>query len=333
MSGQVVAVILLAALLHAGWNAIVKAGKDAFLTSVLVASGAALISALALPFLPPPDRASWPMMLVTTLIHYVYYGLMTAAYRNGDMSLTYPLMRGSAPLLVALASGPLLGEHLKPLQFAAVAIISGGILSMALAHRRTAPSATSSVALPESGIAPNAESLQTGGAAPNAVATAVGAATATTAGAAALVRAAAIRHRSAVLYALLNAGVIASYTLVDGIGARRSGSPVAYTMWLFVFTAAGLLAWTLLRRRDGFAAYAATHWRVAALGGAGTLGSYALSLWAMTVAPVAAVAALRETAILFAAAIAAFFLREKVSRQRCAAIVLIACGAALMRYA
>lgn len=317
MSGFVVAVILFAALLHAGWNALVKAGKDAFLTSVLVASGAALISLLALPFLPAPDRASWPMMFVTTVIHYIYYGLMTAAYRNGDMSLTYPLMRGSAPLLVALASAPLLGEALTPLQFAAVAIISGGILSMALAHRRTAAAT------------PDAHAMSEGGAAPGA---AVSTPAATIPGAVPA-RAAAPRHRRAVLYALLNAGVIASYTLVDGIGARRSGSPVAYTMWLFVFTAAGLLAWTLLRRRSGFTAYAAKNWRVAALGGAGTLGSYALSLWAMTVAPVAAVAALRETAILFAAAIAVFFLREKVSRQRYIAIALIACGAALMRYA
>ena len=282
--------VLFAALLHAGWNALVKAGKDAFLTSVLVASGAALISALALPLLPAPDRASWPMLFATTLIHYAYFGLMAAAYRNGDMSLAYPLMRGSAPLLVALASGPLLGEHLKPLQFAAVAIISGGILGMALAGRKS-----------EAGSAGNA---------PNAA-----------------------QHRRAVVYALLNACVIACYTLVDGIGARRSGSPVAYTMWLFIFTAAGLLAWTLLRRRREFAAYAATHWRVAALGGAGTLGSYALSLWTMTMAPVAAVAALRETAILFAAAIAVFFLREQISRQRYAGIALIACGAALMRYA
>jgi drug/metabolite transporter (DMT)-like permease len=273
MSGQVVALILLAALLHAGWNALVKAGKDAFLTSVLVASGAAVISLAALPFLPAPAPASWPMLFATTVIHYFYYGLMSAAYRHGDMSLTYPLMRGSAPLLVALASAPLLDEQLTAMQFAA-----------------GAGAAAASTAAPQ-------------------------------------------QHGRAVLYALLNAITIACYTLVDGVGARRSGSPVAYTMWLFVFTAAGLLAWTLLRRRAQLAAYAAAHWRVAALGGAGTLGSYALSLWAMTMAPVAAVAALRETAILFAAAIAVFFLREKISPRRYAAIALIACGAALMRYA
>jgi drug/metabolite transporter (DMT)-like permease len=176
-----------------------------------------------------------------------------------------------------------------------LACISAGIFSMALAHGRREPAAAG----------------------------ASGPATPVTAP----------RHGRAVAYALLNAGIIACYTLVDGVGARRSEAPVAYTMWLFVFTAAGLLAWTLLRRRTEFRAYAAAHWRVAALGGAGTLGAYALSLWAMTQAPVAAVAALRETAILFAAAIAVFFLREKISPRRYAAIALIASGAALMRYA
>ena len=301
MSGTVVAVILLAALLHAGWNALVKAGRDAFLTSVLVASGAALFSLAALPWLPSPDRASWPMLFATVVIHYFYYGLMSAAYRHGDMSLAYPLMRGSAPLLVAIASAPLLGEQLSAMQYAAVACISGGIFSMALARRQPARVAAGAADAASAASAPGGTSQP--------------------------------RHGLAVACALLNAGVIACYTLVDGVGARRSGSPVAYTMWLFVFTAAGLVAWTLLRRRAEFAAYAAAQWRVAALGGAGTLGSYALSLWAMTRAPVAAVAALRETAILFAAAIAVLFLREKISPRRYAAIALIACGAALMRYA
>lgn len=108
---------------------------------------------------------------------------------------------------------------------------------------------------------------------------------------------------------------------------------MAYAMWLFVFTASGLLVWILLRRRAEFARYAVTHWHIVALGEIGTLSSYALSLRAMTMAPVAMVAALRETSILFAAAIALIFLRERISCQRYAAIALIACGAALMRFA
>jgi drug/metabolite transporter (DMT)-like permease len=174
------------------------------------------------------------------------------------MSHAYPLMRGSAPLLVAILSVPLLGEHLSTQQYAAVACICAGIFALWFA----APSATAPDAARGSG--------------------------------------------RATLYALLNALAIAAYTLVDGIGVRKSGAP---------------------------AGYAVRYWRVAALGGIGTLSSYGLALWAMTAAPVAAVAALRETAILFAAAIAALFLHEKIGARRAAAISLIAAGAALMRFA
>jgi hypothetical protein len=73
---------------------------------------------------------------------------------------------------------------------------------------------------------------------------------------------------------------------------RLSGAPAAYTMWIFVLNGAGLLLWTVLRRRAGLLAYARTQWHLAAFGGFGTLASYGLALWAMTQAPVAAIAAL-----------------------------------------
>lgn len=283
MSGLVVAVVLFAALLHASWNAIVKSGKDTFLTTVLVSVGAALISLAILPFVNTPAPASWPWLAASAVAQLAYYSLLAAAYKAGDMSHAYPLMRGSAPLLVALASWPLIGERLAPLQMGAIACISAGILGLYVAARAPATP----------GIAKN-----------------TGRATA---------------------FALGNAGVIASYTLIDGIGVRLSGAPAAYTMWIFVLNGAGLLLWTMLRRRAGLLAYAHTQWRLAALGGFGTLASYGLALWAMTQAPVASIAALRETSILFAIAIAALFLREKISPRRYVAIAVIAAGAILMR--
>jgi drug/metabolite transporter (DMT)-like permease len=293
MPGHVVAVVLLAALLHASWNALVKAGKQPFLTSVLVASGAALISVFVLPFVPAPAAASWPFLAASTVIHFFYFSLLAAAYRHGDMSHAYPLMRGSAPLLVSLLSVPLLGEYLNGQQYAAVACICAGIFGLWFLAPPATPVAAAAAAIPGTSRT---------------------------------------RGRGT-LYALLNALAIAAYTLVDGVGVRKSGAPAAYTMWLFLLSATGLLAWTLLRRPRELTAYAAQYWRVAALGGVGTLASYGLVLWAMTAAPVAAVAALRETAILFAAAIAALFLREKIGTRRGAAISLIAAGAALMRFA
>ena len=283
MSGLVVAVVLFAALLHASWNAIVKAGKDTFLTTVLVSAGAALISLAVLPFVNTPAPASWPYLAASSVAQLAYYSLLAAAYKAGDMSHAYPLMRGSAPLIVALASWPLIGERLSSMQMGAVACISAGIFALYFAARTPA--------MP--GIAQSA-----------------GRATA---------------------FALGNACVIASYTLIDGIGVRLSGAPAAYTMWIFVLNGAGLLLWTALRRPADLLAYAGTQWRLAAFGGFGTLASYGLALWAMTQAPVAAIAALRETSILFAVAIAALFLRERISPRRYLAIALIAAGAVLMR--
>lgn len=283
MSGTVVAVVLFAALLHASWNAIVKSGKDTFLSTVLVSAGAALISLAVLPFVAAPDPASWPYLAASAVAQLAYYSLLAAAYRAGDMSHAYPLMRGSAPLLVALASWPLIGERLSSMQMGAVACICAGIFGLYFASRQPAAAR---------------------------VAKHAGRATA---------------------FALGNACVIASYTLIDGIGVRLSGAPAAYTMWIFVLNGAGLLLWTALRRPADLLAYAGTQWRLAAFGGVGTLASYGLALWAMTQAPVAAIAALRETSILFAIAIAALFLRERISPRRYLAIALIAAGAVLMR--
>jgi drug/metabolite transporter (DMT)-like permease len=284
MSGLVVAVVLFAALLHASWNAIVKSGKDTFLSTVLVSVGAALISLAVLPFVQAPAPASWPYLAASAVAQLAYYSLLAAAYKAGDMSHAYPLMRGSAPLLVALASWPLIGERLSPMQMGAVACICAGILGLYVAAR------TNAIGQPKS----------------------TGRATA---------------------FALGNACVIASYTLIDGIGVRLSGAPAAYTMWIFVLNGTGLLLWTALRRPADLLAYAQTQWRLAAVGGFGTLASYGLALWAMTQAPVAAIAALRETSILFAIAIAALFLRERISPRRYLAIGLIAAGAILMRIA
>ena len=127
--------------------------------------------------------------------------------------------------------------------------------------------------------------------------------------------------------------MIASYTLIDGIGVRQSGAPASYTMWVFVLNAVPLLLWTMVMRRGELWPHFVKRTRLATIGGVGTLGSYGLALWAMTMAPVAAVAALRETSILFAVAISALILNESVGMKRLVAVALIAAGAAVMRLA
>jgi drug/metabolite transporter (DMT)-like permease len=135
-----------------------------------------------------------------------------------------------------------------------------------------------------------------------------------------------------VTFAMVNALVIASYTLVDSFGVRASGSPATYTMWIFVLTGVPLAAWALLRRAD-FLPYARSNWHLGLAGGFGTLISYGLVLWSMTMAPVALVAALRETSILFGTIIAVLVLKEKVTRTRLVAVLIIAAGAAVLKLA
>lgn len=133
-------------------------------------------------------------------------------------------------------------------------------------------------------------------------------------------------------FALLNALVIASYTLVDSVGVRASGASLTYTMWIFVLVGLPLTLYALLRV-PGFAGYARRNWVFGLIGGIGTLGSYGIVLWAMTEAPVPLVAALRETSILFGTAIAAFILRERVTPTRVLAVLIIAAGAAVLKFA
>ena len=136
MSIQVMLLVLLSAFLHASWNAVVKSSSDKFLDIVLVTGGSALLSALVLPFLPVPDPASWPYAAASVVIHVGYFALVGAAYRVGDMSFAYPLMRGTAPVLVTFASGPLIGEYLGVGAWSGVLLISAGVLGMTLAKSR-----------------------------------------------------------------------------------------------------------------------------------------------------------------------------------------------------
>jgi drug/metabolite transporter (DMT)-like permease len=274
MSTQVMALVLIGALLHASWNAMVKSGGDKLREAGLIAGGAAVVSACALPFVPLPAIACLPWLFASIVIHQLYYVLVAAAYRAGDMGHTYPLMRGTAPLLVALVSAPLLGETLTTTAWLGVALICGGILILAL-HRR-AP------------------------------------------------------HRATML-ALANALVIALYTIIDGTGARLSGDAVSYVLWLTLLNGPPLTIWLLFRDRIGFQRSLRTRGGVALLGGACSIGSYGFALWAMTQAPVATVAALRETSVLFAVVISMLVLRESGGTRRIIAGVLVVAGAATLR--
>ena len=278
MPESVLAAVLGAALLHAGWNAAIKAEPDTLLAAAAITLGAGLLGAIALVFLPAPAVASWPCLAASSLLQVVYYLLLAATYRDADISHAYPLMRGAAPVLVTLLNSG--NEGLDQAQLAALALVGAG-------------------------------------------------------GAVICVGGGGLRcARRTLVLALLTALVIAAYTLVDGLGVRRSGAPAAYTAWLFLLTGIGVSGALAVKRRLGaLGAYLAAKPLLALGGGLATAGSYGVALWAMTLAPIAVVAALRETSIVFAVAIAAWVLRERVGRARVLGALLIAGGAATLRLA
>ena len=270
--------VLFAALLHASWNAIVKSGSDKFLETALLACGAALISAATLAFVPLPAPESWPYLVASAIIHLAYFALVAAAYRTGDMSYVYPIMRGSAPLLTALIAGFFVAEQLSTGGWGGILLISAGILLLAVNQWRR----------------DHFQPYQT-------------------------------------LFALGNAVVICIYTLVDGIGTRLSGNAFSYVGWMLALNGVMLATFVFARHGEAMKRYARARWHYGIGGGLFTWASYAIALWAMTRAPVALVAALRETSVIFGTVLAAVVLKEKFSNVRYAAALLVCAGAVRAR--
>lgn len=270
--------VLAAGFLHAGWNALLKSapGGDPLLDTASVVAGSSVCGLLILPFVPLPDPAAWKFAAASALVHFAYYVTLAQAYRSGDLSFAYPLMRGTAPLLVTLLGIFFLREW-PTLQVATgIALISAGIVSIAFARRNPHPPAAAG-------------------------------------------------------WALANAVIIAVYTLIDGAGARASGHALSYVAWLVFLEGLPFMGWILLHRGRAGRTYLRRGWRRGLAGGAASVIAYGIVLWAMTLAPVAAVAALRETSVLFAAAIGAFWLKEGFGFRRFAGAASVVLGVAALK--
>ena len=137
--------------------------------------------------------------------------------------------------------------------------------------------------------------------------------------------------RTAVGFALTTAVTICAYSVVDGVGARLAGSATAYSVALFLGIAPVMVLYALIRRGREVALPDARGCAVGLAGGALQLGSYGIAIWAMTVAPIAIVAALRETSVLFGAVIAVVLLKEPPRASRIASALVIVAGLVLIR--
>lgn len=145
MNPLVLIPVLAAAVLHASWNAMLKTGADRlwWMTMLCVVDG--LAAAALLPFVPPPAPESWPYIVGSAAIHVVYQFLLLRTYAKGDFSQTYPIARGSAPMLVALGGFLIVGERLSAAEWLGVALVSAGLIGLAFQngrfHREAAPAA------------------------------------------------------------------------------------------------------------------------------------------------------------------------------------------------
>ncbi|ASU82168.1 EamA family transporter [Nocardiopsis gilva YIM 90087] len=139
MSPAILAAVLGAALLHAAWNAIAHAITDRLLGFALIgASGMVCGGALAVATGPPAPEV-WPLLLGSALVHVVYMSLLMLSYRTGEFGQVYPLARGTAPWVVALAATVVIGEALPPVHLAGVLVISAGLMALVFAGGRPRP--------------------------------------------------------------------------------------------------------------------------------------------------------------------------------------------------
>lgn len=276
---DVAVLVLLAAVLHASWNVLVKVGGDRLLVQTTIVGTGSVLCALLLPWSPLPAPASWPFIAGSVVVHSLYFFFLLRAYAYGDLSQVYPIARGTSPLVVALLAVPLAGEWLALHALLGVLLVTLGIASLASGRRATG-------------------------------------------------------DRRAVAYALATGLLIASYTLVDGIGIRRAGSSMAFILWMQAFEAVPLVLFVALRRRDRIAPFLAVNgWRGVLGGVAGGVmatAAYGIVLWAYGRVALAPVAALRETSVIMATLFGAISLGEPFGRRRLIASLVVVVGVALL---
>jgi drug/metabolite transporter (DMT)-like permease len=271
MSLSALALVLFAALLHAGWNALVKAVDDRAGVLAAVSAVHAIVGLGLIALSPAPAMPSWPAIATSAVLHYGYYVLLFRAYRHGDLSQVYPISRGMAPVIVALSAVVLIGESLPPQGWFGLACVCSGVALLALQ------------------------------------------------------RGAARARAQTIQFALCLGFLIAAYSVADGIGVRLSDSIFGYMGWLFLLEFPVPLAIALRRHRNGLT-FAPRVLILGCLGGISAVLAYGIVLYVKTIAPLGAVSAVRETSVIFAAAIGILLFGERPIGGRLLAAAIVATG-------
>ncbi|MBU6374152.1 MAG: EamA family transporter [Alphaproteobacteria bacterium] len=272
MPPEAIAAALLSALIHAGWNAALKAGRDRLVDIGQMAAGGCLFGLVMVAFVGAPPAAAWPYLAVSSVVHVLYWTALARGYAAGDMSHVYTIARGSAPALVTLAAIGAAGETPALVTAVGVATVSLGIMAV--------------------GVSPKAPPRAT-------------------------------------LWALITGASIATYSLVDALGARVAGDAAVYIAWSSLGTFLPMLIYVPLRRGPrAFLEAARGRWMCGMIAGALSNIGFGIILWAQMRAPIGPITALRETSVVFGAIIAALVLKETVAPRRWLGVVLVVAGAA-----
>ncbi len=131
MSLSLILLVLLAAVLHAAWNALVKTGGDRLIVLAIFMAIACVVCTAFLPFVEVPTSRSWVFIILSIIIHTAYYLSLAKAYDHGDLSHVYPVARGLAPVIVLMGGVWFVGEIPQQNQWLGVLVVSGGIMSLA----------------------------------------------------------------------------------------------------------------------------------------------------------------------------------------------------------
>jgi drug/metabolite transporter (DMT)-like permease len=278
MSLAVFLAVLAAAAMHAVWNAMIKVRSDRFVTIQLMTLGMGAFALPVLFFVEVPSGITWLYLGLSTAFHCGYKFFLVKAYETGDLAQSYPLARGTAPLITTIGGVVLIQEVPGGWALAGIALLCLGTLLM---------------------------SARGGGA--NAL------------------------GRRSVVFALITSCFIAAYTLSDGTGARSAATATSYAAWLYLLDAIWSTIFCLMLRGRGVIRAMLPEWKVGVVAGFLSAFAYWIAMWAMTKAPIGAVAALRETSILFAMMISVWALGEVMTRWRIAAALLIVAGVVALR--
>jgi drug/metabolite transporter (DMT)-like permease len=278
MAIQIVLMVLGAAIVHATWNALVKADGDRLALIKVMSETQMCVSICLIPFVSIPTSACWHFLLASSALNTGYMLMLNRAYQCGDLSLVYPFARGMAPLGVTIVSVVALGEKLTRANEIAIALIGLGIASLALSERATRRA-----------------------------------------------------QWRALGFAVATGAFIAGYTILDGLGARIAGSAHDYMVWLSLMTSSVIVACAHLLQQGQRQPIGRRTLQAGVAAGIMSYGSSWVVIWALTMAPLALVSALRETAVVFAVVIGVVFLKEKLSLSRLASIATTLAGVTVLK--